>query len=120
MAVQEVFDLDIVQAISDPYREAADIGVEIDLEYMPADRFFEDGPDGPLFGRRFDLGLIVARIEARQDLTLLDALPLVARRRAVRGLFCGRVFARRLPCLGLFRRLFFGRGFGLLKPALFK
>lgn len=31
LAVQQDFDLDIVQAISDPYREAADIGVEIDF-----------------------------------------------------------------------------------------
>jgi hypothetical protein len=28
-AVQEAFALDIVQAISDPYREAADLGAEI-------------------------------------------------------------------------------------------
>jgi peptide/nickel transport system substrate-binding protein len=33
-----------------------DIGIEIELEYMPANVFFADGPDGPLFGRRFDLG----------------------------------------------------------------
>lgn len=33
-----------------------DIGVEITLDYLPANVFFADGPDGPLFGRRFDLG----------------------------------------------------------------
>ncbi len=33
-----------------------EIGVEITLEYLPADAFFADGPDGQLFGRRFDLG----------------------------------------------------------------
>ncbi len=31
--VQEVFDLDIVQAISDPYREAADFGARISFPY---------------------------------------------------------------------------------------
>jgi peptide/nickel transport system substrate-binding protein len=34
----------------------ADIGVEVTLDYQPANVFFADGPDGPLFGRRFDLG----------------------------------------------------------------
>lgn len=33
-----------------------DIGMKVNLEYLPADVFFADGPDGPLFGRRFDLG----------------------------------------------------------------
>jgi len=33
-----------------------DIGVKVNLAYLPADVFFADGPDGPLFGRRFDLG----------------------------------------------------------------
>ncbi len=33
-----------------------DIGVKVNLEYLAANVFFGDGPDGPLFGRRFDLG----------------------------------------------------------------
>lgn len=33
-----------------------DIGIKVNLEYMPASVWFADGPDGPLFGRRFDLG----------------------------------------------------------------
>jgi peptide/nickel transport system substrate-binding protein len=33
-----------------------DIGIDVTLEYLAADVFFADGPDGPLFGRRFDLG----------------------------------------------------------------
>jgi peptide/nickel transport system substrate-binding protein len=32
-----------------------DIGVKVNLDYLPADVVFEDGPDGPVFGRRFDL-----------------------------------------------------------------
>jgi len=31
-------------------------GIEITLEYFPAGEWFGDGPDGPLFGRKFDLG----------------------------------------------------------------
>jgi peptide/nickel transport system substrate-binding protein len=33
-----------------------DIGVKVNLDYLDAKVFFQDGPDGPLFGRRFDLG----------------------------------------------------------------
>lgn len=33
LAVLEAFDLDIVQAISDPYREAADFGAEVDFPW---------------------------------------------------------------------------------------
>jgi peptide/nickel transport system substrate-binding protein len=31
-------------------------GIEVELYYMPASQLFADGPDGPLFGRRYDLG----------------------------------------------------------------
>lgn len=31
------------------------IGVDVTLEYLAAPIYFEDGPKGPLFGRRFDL-----------------------------------------------------------------
>lgn len=33
-----------------------DIGIKVNLEYLPSSVWFADGPDGPLFGRRFDLG----------------------------------------------------------------
>jgi peptide/nickel transport system substrate-binding protein len=32
------------------------IGVKVNLEFLEASVFFQDGPEGPLFGRRFDLG----------------------------------------------------------------
>jgi peptide/nickel transport system substrate-binding protein len=35
---------------------AAQCGIEIKLEYWNASEFFADGPDGPLFGRHFDMG----------------------------------------------------------------
>ena len=31
-------------------------GIDVELYYLPAGEWFADGPDGPLFGRRFDLG----------------------------------------------------------------
>ena len=31
-------------------------GIDVELYYLPASEWFADGPDGPLFGRRFDLG----------------------------------------------------------------
>jgi peptide/nickel transport system substrate-binding protein len=33
-----------------------DCGIDIELYYVPASEWFADGPDGPLFGRRYDLG----------------------------------------------------------------
>jgi len=34
----------------------SECGIEAKLEYFPAGEYFADGPDGPLFGRRFDIG----------------------------------------------------------------
>lgn len=34
----------------------ADCGIKVNLENLPASEYFADGPDGPLFGRHFDLG----------------------------------------------------------------
>lgn len=31
-------------------------GVQVDLYYLPSSEWFADGPEGPLFGRKFDLG----------------------------------------------------------------
>ncbi|MAU00330.1 MAG: hypothetical protein CL608_24580 [Anaerolineaceae bacterium] len=33
-----------------------DCGIDVELYYIPSSEWFADGPDGPLFGRRFDLG----------------------------------------------------------------
>jgi len=32
-------------------------GIALHVEHLPGERLFADGPDGPLFGRRFDLAL---------------------------------------------------------------
>jgi peptide/nickel transport system substrate-binding protein len=34
----------------------AECGFKVNLENLPASEYFADGPEGPLFGRRFDLG----------------------------------------------------------------
>lgn len=34
----------------------ADCGIKVNIENLPAAEYFADGPDGPLFGRHFDLG----------------------------------------------------------------
>jgi peptide/nickel transport system substrate-binding protein len=33
-----------------------DCGIDVELYYLPASEWFADGPDGVLFGRRYDLG----------------------------------------------------------------
>jgi peptide/nickel transport system substrate-binding protein len=45
----------------------ADCGVRVELERLPAQDLFADGPEGPYFGRRFDL------IETTQRLGLVPA-----------------------------------------------
>lgn len=39
------------------HENLADCGVALTLEYLPPDVFYADGPDGPIFGRQFDLAL---------------------------------------------------------------
>jgi peptide/nickel transport system substrate-binding protein len=34
----------------------AECGMKVNLEYLDPIEYFADGPDGPLFGRRFDIG----------------------------------------------------------------
>jgi peptide/nickel transport system substrate-binding protein len=35
---------------------AAECGMQVNLEYWVAGEYFADGPEGPVFGRRFDIG----------------------------------------------------------------
>lgn len=39
-------------------------GIGVDLVYYPADEWYAPGPDGPLFGRRFDLGQFAWPVDA--------------------------------------------------------
>lgn len=54
-----------------------DIGLDIVLEYVPGSLYFGDGPDGRLFGRRFDLGLFAweTGVEPPCDLYLSTLIP---------------------------------------------
>jgi len=48
---------DMRQQLTQIFKEnLAECGVEVELYYQPASEWFADGPDGVLFGRRFDLG----------------------------------------------------------------
>ena len=45
------------QQLSQIFKEnMLECGIDVTLEFIPADNWFADGPDGPLFGRRYDLG----------------------------------------------------------------
>ncbi len=52
-------------------------GVDVELYYLPASEWFADGPDGPLFGRRFDLGEFawLTGVEPSCGLYLTSAIP---------------------------------------------
>lgn len=55
----------------------AECGIEAKLEYFPAGEYFADGPDGPIFGRRFDIGQFawLTGVEPPCDLWLTDQIP---------------------------------------------
>jgi peptide/nickel transport system substrate-binding protein len=55
----------------------ADCGVGLSVEYLPPDVFYADGPDGPVFGRQFDLALFswLNGLEAPCALYLSSQIP---------------------------------------------
>lgn len=55
----------------------ADCGIGLAVEYLPPEEFFADGPDGPVFGRQFDLALFSWQndLDAPCGLYLSDAIP---------------------------------------------
>lgn len=45
------------QQLTQVFKEnLTECGIEVILEYVPSSEWFASGPEGPLFGRRFDLG----------------------------------------------------------------
>jgi peptide/nickel transport system substrate-binding protein len=54
-----------------------DIGIKVNLDLMPASIWFANGPDGPLFGRRFDLGEFawLTGVEPPGELYMCDLIP---------------------------------------------
>ncbi len=55
----------------------ADCGIDLTLENLPAGEYFADGPDGPLFGRHFDLGSFawLTGVEPPCELYLSELIP---------------------------------------------
>jgi peptide/nickel transport system substrate-binding protein len=55
----------------------AECGFQVNLENLPAGEYFADGPDGPLFGRRFDLGSFawLTGVEPPCDLYISELIP---------------------------------------------
>ncbi|MGD2145172.1 MAG: peptide ABC transporter substrate-binding protein [Anaerolineae bacterium] len=62
----ETFSVTLLTNEEDPARRRAaeilrenlaDCGIGLTTEYLPAEAFYADGPDGPVFGRQFDLAL---------------------------------------------------------------
>jgi peptide/nickel transport system substrate-binding protein len=55
----------------------AECGIEAKLEYWTPGEYFADGPDGPIFGRRFDLGQFawLTGVAPPCDLYLTDQIP---------------------------------------------
>jgi peptide/nickel transport system substrate-binding protein len=56
---------------------AAQCGIQMNLEYYPASEWFADGPEGPLFGRRFELGQFawLTGVQPACDLYLTTQIP---------------------------------------------
>lgn len=55
----------------------ADCGIQVDLQLLHADQYFADGPEGPLFGRKFDLAAFpwLISIEPNCGLYLSSRIP---------------------------------------------
>jgi peptide/nickel transport system substrate-binding protein len=55
----------------------AQCGMKVNLNYYPASEWFADGPDGKLFGRKFDLGQFawLTGVQPACDLYISDAIP---------------------------------------------
>ena len=55
----------------------AQCGIQINIQYKAPDDFFADGPEGPIFGRRFDLGQFawLTGVGSPCDLYQSDAVP---------------------------------------------
>ena len=53
----------------------ADCGFVVSLENVPVGQYFSNGPDGPLFGRRFDVTSFSSRVQTSCSRYLSSAVP---------------------------------------------
>jgi peptide/nickel transport system substrate-binding protein len=66
------------QQVTQIFKEnQAACGIDVSLYYLPSAEWFADGPDGPLFGRRYDLGLFawLTGVNPACDLYLGSQIP---------------------------------------------
>ncbi|MEJ5310257.1 MAG: peptide ABC transporter substrate-binding protein [Anaerolineae bacterium] len=56
-------------------RNLADCGFMVNLENVPVGQYFANGPDGPLFGRRFDVASFASSVEPSCERYLSSAIP---------------------------------------------
>jgi len=66
-----------IQAMAVLQNSMADCGIEVELINSPASEWFADGPEGKLFGRRFDLGQFawLTGVEPPCDLYITENTP---------------------------------------------
>ena len=86
LAQGTVFSVTLLTTEGDPARQRAaevlkvnlaDCGVGLTVEYLRPDVFYADGPDGPVFGRQFDLALFswLNGLDAPCELYLSGQIP---------------------------------------------
>jgi peptide/nickel transport system substrate-binding protein len=94
--------------------DLAGCGIQIDVETVPPQAFFAPGPEGVLFGRRFDLAqfswratYVVGFLDDEYDTACLAAslAPPGSETYAAAHVEPQRIFSERLPALPLFQRL---------------
>jgi peptide/nickel transport system substrate-binding protein len=69
---------DLFEQVASIFQEnLADCGIQTDIQFFHADQYFADGPDGPLFGRKFDLAAFpwLISIEPNCGLYLSSRIP---------------------------------------------
>ena len=74
----ETTDASLRQQVTQILQQSmAQCGIDAQLNYYPADQWFADGPDGVLFGRRFDLGEFawLTGVQPPCDLYKTDGVP---------------------------------------------
>ena len=82
----QIFEISIGTTAGNAMRQAStqlfqqnmkDIGIKVNLDFIPSTLWFADGPEGPLFGRRYDLGLFawLTGVEPPGDIYLCSEIP---------------------------------------------
>ncbi|MGC9393522.1 MAG: peptide ABC transporter substrate-binding protein [Anaerolineae bacterium] len=70
-----VTDASRIQSMQIWQQNLADCGFIVNLENMPVGQYFANGPDGPLFGRRFDVTSFTSSVEPSCSRYVSSAIP---------------------------------------------